>query len=183
VDPNLIYSDPSEFTRQLTDNIRREMRAEMQTAAGGLLTPMASMAKSEAMRNPKRKLVWDRYAPQIEALVSRLPDAAKARPDIWDEAARMVAGEHLDDLARIRADEILRTSEDAGSLPTQAAPSAPVPDAGSPLAKLFSDRHDAVKDFIKDEIPLAKVRDHYRKMGYADDAAIAELLTARVARK
>jgi hypothetical protein len=145
-----------------------------------VMTPMASMARTQAQANPKRKDVWERYAPEIEAIVARLPDAAKARPDIWDEAARMVAGEHLDDIAQARAEAIIARGRDSGSLGTQGgSPNEPI-STPSPLRKLFEDRHIAVKGFISDDIPLSKVREHYTKMGYKTDEEIANLLTARV---
>lgn len=179
VDPNLLYSDPAAFTQRLRDSIRREMRSEMQQAAGSLTTPLASMAKHQAMQNPKRKLTWEKYGPEIETIVARLPEHARARPEIWDEAARMVAGEHVDELAQAKAEEIIRRGSDSGMLPSQGGPPAPSGSgsSGSPLAKLFDARDPAVKGFIDDGIPLEKVRSHYRKRGYTKDEDIVELLT------
>ena len=180
VDPNLMYTDPAAYTRALRDSIRREMRSELQTAAGTLTTPLASMAKHQAMQNPKRKMVWEKYGPEIETIVARLPEHARARPEIWDEAARMVAGEHVDEIAQARAEEIIRRGSDAGMLPTQGGPPSPTSDGkGSPLAKLFESRDPAVKGFLDDGISLTKVREHYRKRGYAKDEDIVELLTRK----
>ena len=180
VDSNLIYSDPNEYHRQMERRTEALVEKRLANAERLVMTPMASMARTQAQANPKRKDVWERYAPEIEAIVARLPDAAKARPDIWDEAARMVAGEHLDDIAQARAEAIIARGRDSGSLGTQGgSPNEPI-STPSPLRKLFEDRHIAVKGFISDDIPLSKVREHYTKMGYKTDEEIANLLTARV---
>lgn len=184
VDPNLMYTDPAAYTRQLQESIRSEMRSEMQAAAGSITTPLASMAKAQAMQNPKRKVVWDKWAPEIEMIVAKLPPEARARPDIWDEAARMVAGEHVDELARLQADEIIKRSGDSGMLSTQGGP--PQPNGASskgPLAKLFEARDPSVKGFIDDGIPLAKVREHYTKRGYTKEEDIVALLTHKTSKK
>jgi hypothetical protein len=179
-----MYTDPAAYTRQLQESIRAEMRSEMQAAAGTLTTPLASMAKAQAMQNPKRKVVWEKWAPEIEMIVARLPPEAKARPDIWDEAARMVAGEHVDELARLQADEIIKRSGDSGMLPTQGGP--PQPNGSSskgPLAKLFESKDPSVKGFLDDGISLAKVREHYMKRGYSKEEDIVALLTHKTSKK
>lgn len=179
-DPNLIYTDAAAYTRQLRDAIRAEMRAEMSQAAAGITTPLASMARAQAAQNPKRRIVWEKWGPEIEAIVAKLPPEAKARPDIWDEAARMVAGEHADDLAQMRAEELIRARMDSGMLSTQGGPPSPDANAGrGPLAKLFADKDPAVKGFLDDGIPLAKVKEHYAKRGYTKEEDIVALLTAR----
>ena len=178
IDSNLMYTDPAAYTRALKDSIRREMRSEIQGAAGSLTTPLASMAKHQAMQNPKRKMVWDKYGPEIETIVARLPEHARARPEIWDEAARMVAGEHVDEIAQARAEEIIKRGSDSGMLPTQGGPPAPNGAAsGSPLSKLFDARDQSIQGFIDAGLSLTKVREHYRKRGYSKDEDIVELLT------
>jgi hypothetical protein len=179
IDPNLMYSNPAEYHRQLRASLRADIQSEISSASGAIVTPLASLAKAEAKRNPKRKAVWDRYAPEIEAMVARLPEQARARPDIWDEAAKMVAGEHVDEIARTEADRIIAAGRDSGTLPTQhGSPNEPVPSGGSPLEKLFREEHASVKGFLQDGIPISKVREHARKQGYTEEG-YAKLLTDR----
>jgi hypothetical protein len=184
VDPNLIYSDPAAFTAQLRASVRDEMRAELAQAAGSVSQPLASLARAEAARNPKYKDAWTRYTPEIDLVMQRVPEAQRGRVDLWNEAARMVQGEHMEEIAEIRAREIIARSGDAGMLSTQAGiPGRQTPSSTlSPIAKLFADNHPSVKGYQDAGISPAQVIAHGKKMGH-EEAAYAVMISARTPRR
>lgn len=182
VDPNLVYTDAAAYTRQLRDSIRAEMRSELANAASGVVTPLASLARESAARNAKYAHAWNRYAPEIDIIMQRVPEAQRGRVDLWNEAARMVQGEHAEEIAEIRAREILAASGDSGMLSTQGSPNAPRGGSNlSPIAKMFSEDHPAVKGFKTDGISAAQVIAHGAKMGHSEDS-YAKMLSDRASR-
>lgn len=184
VDPTLIYTDPAAYHRQMEARTEAIIAARISGAEANVSGPLASMAKNQAMQNPKRKLVWEKYGPEIEAIIARVPPQARGRPDLWEEAADMVAGRHVDELAQARADEIMRRGSDAGQLSTQPGGNTPpTPGANrSPIDKLFDERHLAVKGFVDDNVSPAQVKAYAVARGY-DEETYAKMLTDRTARK
>lgn len=183
VDPNLIYSNPAEYHRQMEARTNALIESRLASAERTVSTPLASLAKAEAMRNPKRKLVWEKYAPEIETVMARVPESQRGRVDLWDEAAKIVAGEHFEELARAKAEELMRSGA-SGSLATQAG-SATLPNASSsrsPIAKLFDENHPAIEGFKRDGISPSQVEAHAKARGH-DLEAYANLLKSRASRK
>lgn len=179
VDPNLIYSDPASYHRQMEARQEAIIERRLASASQPFASSMGGLAKRQSMQD--RKNVWDAYAPEIEAIMQSVPVANHGNVDLWNQAADIVAGRHVEDIARKRADEILRASSgDSGMLRTSEGGSAPVPGASrSPIQKLFDEDHPAVKPFIKDGISAKKVEEHAAKMGHTPEA-YAELLQKRV---
>lgn len=182
VDPNLVYTDAAEFTRQLRESIRAEMRQEIGNAAGGITTPLASLARSEASRNPRYKAAWGRWEPEIDLIMQRVPEGQRGRVDLWNEAARMVQGEHAEEIAETRAREILAAGNDPGMLPSQGVPGGRSPSSAlSPIEKLFSEDHPAIKGFKTDGINASAVIRHGAKMGHSEES-YAKMLVDRASR-
>lgn len=183
IDPNLMYSNPAEYTRQFRESLRAEMRQEIQNAAGSVTAPLGALARSEAARNARYKAAWERWAPEIDLIMQRVPEPRRGDVALWNEAARMVQGEHSEEIAEARARELIAASGDAGMLSTQGAPSgtAGASSTRSPLQRLFDEDHPAIKGFKADGIPVSKVIAHARTMGHTEEA-YADLLTKRAAR-
>lgn len=182
-DPNLIYSNPDEYHRQMLAYTDNRIQTAVGNAASSVVTPMASLAKSEASRNTKYAHAWTKYAPEIEAIMARVPETQRGNVDLWNEAASIVQGRHVDEIARTMADTIVRGGNDSGSLPTQGGvPTTPSPSSASPIERLFRENHEAVRGFKDDNISASKVIEHARTRGYTEEA-YAKLLTDRVERK
>lgn len=181
VDHNLIYSDPAEYHRRMEARMDARIQAAIGNAAGGVTTPMASLAKTQAMSH--RPEVWAKYGPEIETTMSSMAPEARANVDVWKRVVNYVAGEHVDEIARAKAEEIIARGSDSGMLSTQGGP--PSVDRGSalsPIRKLFKDDHPAIRGFLDDHIPVEKVIEHGLKRGYTEEA-YAEMLTTRAARR
>lgn len=180
IDPNLMYSNPTEYNRLLVESARAAARAELAAAEVSFGTPMESMAKSQAQAFEPE--VWKRYAPEIEVLMRDVAPAQRRNPEVWKRAVKLVKSDHLDDLVEERA-RALAARGDAGSLPGSGAPPTGDPRASlSPLRKLFADKAEAVKDYIRDEISVDQVIARARQQGYTEEA-YAELLTNRALRR
>jgi len=181
VDPNLMYSNPHEYDRQLRESIRTEMRTELASAANSVTSPMASMAKEQAKTH--RPKVWDRYGPEIETTMAQLGPNARADVSSWKRVINYVAGEHVDELADARAKEILARGGDSGSLPTHGGPPNMDPASGlSPIRKLFAENHPAVDGYQRDRIPVEKVIAHALKRGHTEEG-YAEMLEKNTIRR
>lgn len=180
VDPNLIYSNPDEYHRQMEARTEARIQKAISGAAGSVSAPLASMAKAQARTH--RPDIWDRYGPEIETTMASMPSEARANVETWRRVVNYVAGEHVDEIARAKAEELIRSGADSGMLSTQAG--SPL-DPGrastrNPIEKLFDEGHPAVKGFVDDGIPVSKVVQHARDRGYTDLQAYADMLTARV---
>lgn len=177
VNSDLMYSNPAEYTRQLRESIRAEMRQELSGAAGPISTGMSSLAKRQSQAD-KRK-IWDSYGPEIEAVMANVPVQNHGNVDLWNQAADIVAGRHVEEIARARAEELM-SKADSGTLRTSEGSSAPTgATTRSPLQKLFDEKHPAVEAFIRDGIDAKRVEAHAAKMGHSPEA-YAELLQKRV---
>lgn len=169
-DPSLIYSNPDEYHRQMVAYTDARIQAAVGGAASSVVTPMASLAKREASRDPRYTYAWEKYAPEIETIMARVPEGQRGNVDLWSEAASIVQGRHVDEIAQAKAEALVRAGADTGSLPTQGgAPMRPGASAsGSPIDRLFSENHPAIKDYVRDEIGAAKIREHASKRGYTE---------------
>ena len=183
VDPNLIYSDPAEYHRQMEARMDARLEARIGQASEAVVTPMASLARGEASRDPKLKGVWDSYGPEIDLVMQRVPASRKGDVSLWKEAASIVAGRHVDDLAEKRAREIIASGGDAGMLSTQGGPRTPQGGSHlSPIAKLYADDHPAIRGHKSDGVPAAKVIAHAAKTGMSEEE-YAKILIERASRK
>lgn len=182
VDANLIYSNPAEYHRQMEARTAALIDARLAAASSAVVTPLASLARSEAARDAELADVWRDYAPDIDLIMQRVPEGARGRVDLWREAAQMVAGKRYKELAQKEAARLVST-QDAGMLSTQGGPNAPRSTSStSPIARLYNEDHPSVKGFKADGISADALIAHGRKMGH-DEAAYAEMLTKRAARR
>lgn len=180
VDPNLIYSNPHEYHRQMEARQQAMVEARLNAASASVTSPMASMAKEQArMHRPE---VWKKYGPEIEATMRQLGPQARADVSSWKRVVNYVAGEHVDELAAAKAQEMMSRGADSGSLRTQGGPPSMDPKSGmSPIRKLFAEEHPAIHGHLKDRITPETVIKHAAKRGYTEEA-YAELLIKNATR-
>lgn len=176
-DPQLIYNDPSEYQRQLDAYNRWQTQQTIQQASGPLLQAQANMARDACRRDPEYADVWDAYAPEIDALMQRVPMQNRADPKSWQQAAEMVAGRHRKELARKEAERLAAEGNlgatISGDATTPGADSGPSRDA---ISQLFADDHPAIQKFKEQGISAQKVRSHGVQMGHSPDE-YAKILT------
>ena len=181
VDPNLIYSNPDEYHRQMESRLAAMVDSRINAASSAIVTPLGSLARSEASRNAKYKAAWTKWPHEIDIIMQRVPEASRGRVDLWNEAARMVQGEHAEEIAEVRARELIATG-DPGMLPTQGGPQRGAsPSLMSPIEKLYADDHAAVKGYKADGIRAAQVIARASAQGISEDA-YAKMLVDRASR-
>ena len=183
ISADAIYSDTEGFVRSIQDYTDAKVAEGLQAASGPILQPLAVMARNSAMANPKRKSVWDAYGPEIDAVMAKIPIENRANPELWDQAARMVAGEHIDELARKEADRLIASGGDAGMITSGGVTSATGNGiTASPIQALFNDDHPSIQGFKEEGMSVSVVVDHARKMGYDEDT-YAKMLEAKTSRR
>jgi len=177
VDPNLIYTDPNEYHRQMEARQEARVKRAVDAATPGVVTPLSGMAKQ--MARAHRPDIWASYGPEIETTMAQLPPQSRADVDTWKRVIDYVAGQHVDELARKKAEELIRNGSDTGMLRTNGAP--PLGSDGSsasPMRKLFADRPD-IRDFYKDAgITVGDLVEHGSKMGH-DEAKWSEMVSRK----
>ena len=137
-----MYSDPVEYNRQMLAYNQFVMQSQMQAFAAPMLAQQASFAKAEARRNTKTGFVWEKYADEIEAQMANVPLQARTQ-EAWEMAAKIVAADHLDEIAQTRA-EVLRASGDSGTVSGDGNILGSAAAPRDPLEQLFADDDPAV---------------------------------------
>lgn len=180
-DPSLIYSNPDEYHRQMEAWTDARINERLEVASQGVVTPLTSMAKAQAQTH--RPEIWKKYGPEVETMMANLSPAVKANVAVWRQAVDLVASNHVDEIAREKAEALMRAGGDPGSLPSSGGPPAPNRSSSlSPLHKLFSERHEAVRDYIEDRVPVEKVIARAKARGYSEED-YAKMLVERATRK
>lgn len=181
IDPNLMYNDPAAYTAAVIAAARAEARQEFQAETQSAVAPLASMARNQAMTF--RPEVWARYGPEIDALMADVNANARLNVDLWKRAVNMVAGEHVDEIAREKAEALIR-SGDVGTMPTNG--SAPLgsgsPSSASPIRALFASNDPAIQAHKEADLTADDVIAYYAKMG-KDETRAAETLKNAASRR
>jgi hypothetical protein len=174
-----MYSDPAEYQRQLFAYNEWLTRQSIQQASAPFLQSQAQIARNASRSDPEYSDVWSEYAPEIDALMASLPVEQRANPQMWNQAAEMVAGRHRKELARKLAERLAASPSDTGTISTdgvgdstgRAAPS-------DPIDRLFSEHPEIAERYRANGVDAAKLRSHLATMG-RDPAQFVESLLKR----
>jgi hypothetical protein len=138
-----------------------------------MLAQQASFARAEARRNPRYTSIWEKYSGEIDAQMSSVPLQARTL-EAWEMAAKIVAGDHLDELAQARA-ESLAAAGDSGTISGSEVPGRQPTPASDPLSELFRANDPVVEKFRKIGYDAPKLIAHAAKMGHTPEAYAALL--------
>jgi len=126
-DPDLWLTDAARAERELAGRLLSQWSQQAQNVAQPLYTGQAQLAKSGSRNDPAMKDVWDKYSNEVEALMSKVPVVQAINKETWDQAAKIVKSNHIDEIAAEKAKELaasfgaLETSQGfAESLPAPA---------------------------------------------------------------
>lgn len=174
--PDLMYSDPAEYQRQLFAYQDARMQSTLAQTSQPFLASQAQMARSAARSDPERSDVWEKYAAEIDMEMSRVGLEQRASVDAWNMAADLVAGRHRRELAQDYA-ERAAARPDTGMEGADGGPAPGAPQRSSldPLGQLFADDDPAVASLRERGMTEAKVRENLPKMGHTP-ASYAALL-------
>lgn len=106
-DGDLMVTDPDQWQRQFSQNVQAQTAQMLQQAGTPLYHAQAATAKH--LSRTAEAETWKRYGAEIEGLMSRVPLAQQASPDVWNQAARIVKSNHLDEIVQERAKSLAAT--------------------------------------------------------------------------
>ena len=169
-DPNLLYTQPDEYNRQLNVWQKTMTEQTLATASAPLVTGQVEMARAESKRNTSYEEVWEKYAPEIEAEVVHLAPIMKTSPKLWNDAAALIKGRHSEELFKNR----LATMQggDTGTLSTDGnfANIGVAPSELSPIQKAWSEDADWTRQFKRlPGMTLAKLQAQVRVQGNTEE--------------
>lgn len=181
-DFNLIYTNPQEYERQRRafDDFRFEQRiAAERNQFGGVAT---SLAERQAMqdrdaskRDPKFASVWERWENEIEAELAGIPLANRNR-FLFDKAAGIVRGNHVEELARETAERLFAggSGSERGTSFAGVSGSAPV---GDKLDESYESGHPWFARARSEGVSKQMIREHAAKMRIPVDNFVTNILS------
>jgi hypothetical protein len=174
VDPDLIYNDAAAYTQQMAGYVDQSVRRQIQQGSTALLTPMVTLARDTASKDPAMAEVWSKYGPEIDMTMANVPIQNRADMSMWRQAAELVAGKHYKELARGEAERLAATG-DSGMLPSGGSLGGTSPASADPIDRLFIDNHASIQAFKAIGKSSAEVRAHASAMGHSSEE-YAEML-------
>lgn len=176
--PDLQYNDPAEYERQMQAYISATNQQALSQFAQPFIVQQSQLARAEARRDSRLGPIWDKYAGEIDAQMASVPMQHRT-VDAWQMAAKIVAGDHLDELASERAAQ-LAARPDTGTVSSgdNLVPAGSEQGAADAIAELFRDDHPAIQRFKKIGKRADDVRKHAIAMGHTPEK-YAEMLKNR----
>lgn len=177
---DLLFTNPEEYHRQNQAYTQHMIDSSIQRVAGAYTTPLSSMAKTQAQTY--RPDVWEDFGPEVEAIMAKVPEQSRARVELWHQAVDMVAGKHVDQIARKMAEK-LAANGDTGSISTGGTTEVPTPGSNlSPLRRLFATNDPAIQPLKEAGLTAEDAIAHAAQMGVSEEKR-AEQLKERTARR
>ena len=182
VNSDLVYRDAGAYTDEIMGAVDRLVNERLAGASQNFASPMSSMARD--MAKSHKPEIWRAYEPEIDALMADVPAQAKLNVDLWKRAVNMVASDHIEEISRARAEEIMRSGNDTGGLRSGGgAPLGNVPSAASsPIRAMFASNDPAILPFKDAGLDAAAVIAHYAKMG-KDETRAADTIKNAASRR
>lgn len=91
-------------------DIDARIDARLGNAAAPLIRSQAALARESASRNVKHEKAFNKFGAEIDAELAKLPPVARIDPNMWGQAADLVAGRHWRELAREEAARLAQQS-------------------------------------------------------------------------
>lgn len=113
IDPDLMLTDPKAWQQQFTQQLQQMQQNQMSQAAAPLLQQQAESAKFMSSSDPKHKPIYEKWGNEVDRVVGQAIQAgAMPSKQLYDQAAKMVAADHLDELAQERAKSLAASNPD-----------------------------------------------------------------------
>lgn len=103
-----LYSDPEKSLEKFAAMQQAEMGQQVGQTIGNVLTPLyhAQAASAREIAKTDDRDLWNKYGSEIEQVVNALPLAQRANPEAYKAAAKIVRGNHFEEIATERAQAI-----------------------------------------------------------------------------
>ena len=105
-DPDLWITDAAKAEQQLAARLQRQWAQQANTVAQPLYTGQAQLAKAGSKNDPALRTAWTKYGSEIESLMAKIPVQQSINKETWDQAAKIVLSNHIDEIAADRAKEL-----------------------------------------------------------------------------
>lgn len=172
-DPDLQFSNAAEWQRQY--DAYRDAKEEMRLAQVGqqVLAPLyqqfGESAQMASRQDPKVKRFWDKYEPEILAFVHEQQANPQTKQQ-WDYVAKIVAADHLDEIAREDAQKLARGGPGAITEGGNQGSMRDQPRYSDAIAEFFNSNDPALERLKAKGITQQQARDaaHGMKLAPAD---------------
>jgi len=104
---DLWLTDPARAQAMLTQSIMGQVQQYGNQAFQPVYQGQASLARANSQNDLRLKDIWDKYGREIDNLMSKVPPQNKISKDVWDQAAKLIKSNHVDDIVNERAQEML----------------------------------------------------------------------------
>lgn len=168
-DPELAYRDPIAYAREYDAYSRQRVQAEMQLGAAPVFGQLAAMAKN-ASKAGKHADIWRRWEPEIELKLAGIP-ANQRTIELYDQAAGMVKADHVEEIARERAEKLMQSQGSATERAGQSSAGSSA-NAADPLAAAFASGHPFFVDAAANGLTPDRVRRFCEQTGQTPEEYI-----------
>lgn len=178
-DPDLAIRDPAAWQQQYDAYITARQQEQLAQVALPVMTTVAATARDLSRMDPEAGKVWQKYGPEIDALVAAIPVWQRSKAT-YDQAAKIVRANHVNDLVQEELDRA-RASGGFGTEPAGSGSAAPSAPSERPLDKLFADNHPHVQR-LKDAglTTPERVREFLPRMGRSEEDFVNSILQAGI---
>lgn len=108
IDPDLMLSDPATWQQQFASQLQSQVNNTLAQAAQPILAQQAQAARFMSQSNPSTRDVWSKYAAEVDAVASQVPSQWRTK-ELYDQAASIVRGYHVNELAQEQAQQMLNS--------------------------------------------------------------------------
>ena len=168
-DPSLMIADPAEYQRQYEVYTDARLAQTLAQVAAPIAYSMADTGKALSQANSEVADVWKRWGPEVESLVAHIPPGNRNRA-MWDQAAKFVRSNHVDELVEEKARE---KAAQFGSAPATEGSSFGAPPAASNgsdvLGQFWNSDHPYAGMLKSQGINLTVLRDRISRMKVTPD--------------
>lgn len=103
------FNDPVKSGKQLMDVYQGKKIKSLQKS---IVQTQLNVSKMNALQNEKYKYVFDEYGSEVDEIVRSLtPEQIAAMPDVYERAAQMVAGKHMEKLRERAISDYIETQK------------------------------------------------------------------------
>jgi len=106
VDADLMLSDPAAWQAQFAAKLQAQTAAQMNQAAAPIVQNNVESVRFMSQMDPNHKDTWSRWGNEVEAKVMSIPAHLRTK-GLYDEAANMVRGSHVAELAKEEAQKLV----------------------------------------------------------------------------
>lgn len=167
----LAYQDPTAWARQYDEYQRWQLSNSLNAYAAPVMAQMSELARAQS-QNGQHADVWKRWGPEIELKIASIPREQRTIM-LYDQAAALVKADHVEEIARERAEQLAGTSFGAG---TERSPSSAVGSntaASDPLEAAFAGDHPFFAKARAEGLTPARVRTFLEQTGRTVEDYIA----------